>query len=111
MSEHFDSEYEDDDLEEASLEDDLDQEEYEDDFEDGEYDEEHAEADDEEIDEEISTAEVDRVLETLTTLMEDIESDTVHSYLEEAYHGIFQLVYEEDESDEEDGFGSHSDAA
>ena len=105
MSEHFDSENKeelDGDQIEAGLEDDdLEQDEYE------EYDEE------EEIDEEISTAEVDRVLETLTKMMEEVESDSVHSYLEEAYHGVFQLVYEEEASDEEgeEGVDSHSEAA
>ncbi|MDH3718473.1 MAG: hypothetical protein OES79_10180 [Planctomycetota bacterium] len=72
------------------------------------YDAEDAEF--EEIDEEISTEEVDRVLETLSDLMQNVESETVHEHLEEAYNGIFGLVYEEeedtadatDEDDEED---------
>ena len=49
-----------------------------------------------EEDEEISTDEVDRVLESLTNLLENVESATVHEHLEEAYNQIFSLVYEED---------------
>ena len=37
-------------------------------------------------DEEISTDEVDRVLESLTNLLEGVESATVHEHLEEAYN-------------------------
>ena len=55
-----------------------------------------ADAEYEEVDEEISTDEVDRVLETLTNLLESVESATVHEYLEEAYNHIFSLVYEEE---------------
>lgn len=49
-----------------------------------------------EEDEEISTDEVDRVLESLTNLLESVESTTVHEHLEEAYNQIFSLVYEEE---------------
>ncbi|MDG2207805.1 MAG: hypothetical protein P8K78_07865 [Pirellulales bacterium] len=59
-----------------------------------------SDADAEYEEEEISTDEVDRVLDTLTNLLESVESSTVHEYLEEAYHHIFSLVYEE-EGDEE----------
>ena len=59
-----------------------------------------SDADAEYEEEEISTDEVDRVLETLTNLLESVESSTVHEYLEEAYNHIFSLVYEE-EGDEE----------
>ncbi|NIP85552.1 MAG: hypothetical protein GTO03_08300 [Planctomycetales bacterium] len=69
------------------------------------YDAEDAEY--EEMDEEISSEEVDRVLETLSDLMQNVESESVHEYLEEAYNGIFALIYEEEENavdteDEED---------
>ena len=59
-----------------------------------------ADAEYEEVDEEISTDEVDRVLETLTNLLESVESSTVHEYLEEAYNHIFSLVYEEEGGEE-----------
>jgi len=62
-----------------------------------------ADAEYEEVDEEISTDEVDRVLETLTNLLESVESSTVHEYLEEAYSHIFSLVYEEDSGEEDSG--------
>ena len=55
-----------------------------------------------EEDEEISTDEVDRVLESLTNLLENVESATVHEHLEEAYNQIFSLVYEEDGGEEGD---------
>jgi len=107
MSEHFDSELDEDQLEDSQLEDGFEQDELEED----EY-EEYEEEGEEEIDEEISTAEVDRVLETLSKLMEEVESDSVHSYLEEAYHGVFQLVYEEEESEDGgEGLNPHSEAA
>ena len=51
-------------------------------------------------DEEISTDEVDRVLESLTNLLEGVESATVHEHLEEAYNQIFSLVYEEEGGEE-----------
>ena len=54
----------------------------------------------EEIDEDISTDEVDRVLETVTSLLESVESATIHEYLEEAYNHIFSLVYEEEEAED-----------
>ena len=60
----------------------------------------------EEVEEEIGTEEVDRVLESLTNLLETVESATVQEYLEEAYNQIFSLIYEEadsEEDSEEDG--------
>jgi len=59
----------------------------------------------EEVDEEISTDEVDRVLESLTNLLESVESATVHEYLEETYNQIFSLVYEEDGVEESESEG------
>ena len=56
-----------------------------------------------EEDEEISTDEVDRVLESLTNLLESVESTTVHEHLEEAYNQIFSLVYEEESVEIEEG--------
>ena len=56
-----------------------------------------------EEDEEISTDEVDRVLESLTNLLESVESTTVHEHLEEAYNQIFSLVYEEEGVEVEEG--------
>jgi hypothetical protein len=47
--------------------------------------------------EEITSEEVDRVLESLTNLLESVESETVHEYLEETYNQIFSLIYEEEE--------------
>ena len=47
--------------------------------------------------EEITSEEVDRVLESLTNLLESVESATVHEYLEETYNQIFSLIYEEEE--------------
>ncbi len=54
----------------------------------------------EEVEDEISSEEVDRVLESLTTLLETVESATVQEYLEEAYNQIFSLIYEEDDESE-----------
>ena len=61
-------------------------------FEDSEF-EENAEY--EEIEEEINSDEVDRVLESLTSIMEKVESETIHEVLDETYNQIFGLVYEE----------------
>jgi hypothetical protein len=52
--------------------------------------------------EEITSEEVDRVLESLTNLLESVESETVHEYLEETYNQIFSLIYEEEEVTEEE---------
>ena len=52
--------------------------------------------------EEITSEEVDRVLESLTNLLESVESATVHEYLEETYNQIFSLIYEEEEVTEEE---------
>jgi hypothetical protein len=60
----------------------------------------------EEIEEEVSSEEVDRVLEALSAVMEDLESEAVYEQLEAAYNKIFSLVYEEEEAaaEEEDDF-------
>ena len=52
--------------------------------------------------EEITSEEVDRVLESLTNLLETVESATVHEYLEETYNQIFSLIYEEEEATAEE---------
>ena len=49
--------------------------------------------------EEISSDEVDRVVEVLDGLIENIQSENIKHYLEEASSNIYYLVYE----DEEDG--------
>ena len=41
--------------------------------------------------EEITSEEVDRVLESLTNLLETVESETIHEYLEETYNQDIQL--------------------
>ena len=68
-----------------------------------------------EEDEEISTDEVDRVLESLTNLLESVESTTVHEHLEEAYNQIFSLVYEEEsvevQEDSQESFSGDYEAA
>lgn len=51
--------------------------------------------------EEISSDEVDRVVEVLDGLIENIQSENIKHYLEEASSNIYYLVYE----DEEDGGG------
>ena len=68
--------------------------------EDTEFESHLGDSDAEYEDEEISTDEVDRVLESLTNLLEGVESATVHEHLEEAYNQIFSLVYEEDGGEE-----------
>jgi len=55
----------------------------------------------EEIEEEISSDEVDRVLESLSSLMEGVESESVHEYLGQAYNSVFALIYEEEDDDDE----------
>ncbi len=68
--------------------------------EDTEFESHLGDSDAEYEDEEISTDEVDRVLESLTNLLEGVESATVHEHLEEAYNQIFSLVYEEESAGE-----------
>jgi len=84
-----------------------------------------ASAEYEEIEEEIGSDEVDRVLESLTAIMESVQSETIHECLEETYNQIFALIYEEedvvegeltegevtidDEIDEEEEFDSDDD--
>jgi len=70
--------------------------------EDTEFESHLGDSDAEYEDEEISTDEVDRVLESLTNLLEGVESTTVHEHLEEAYNQIFSLVYEEDGGEEDE---------
>ncbi|MFP6668415.1 MAG: hypothetical protein VB876_13935 [Pirellulales bacterium] len=74
-------------------------EDYSPDFESDEIEEDEYE----EIEEEISSDEVDRVLESLSSLMEGVESESVHEYLGQAYNSVFALIYEEedDEGNEE----------
>jgi len=49
--------------------------------------------------EEISCEEVDKVLAQLSQVMDNVDSDTIHEILDEAYNQIFDLVYESDEDD------------
>ena len=52
--------------------------------------------------EEICSDEVDRVVEILDGLIENIQSENVKHFLEEASSSIYYLVYEDDaDSDEE----------
>lgn len=51
--------------------------------------------------EEISSDEVDRVVEVLDGLLENVQSENIKHFLEEASSNIYYLVYE----DEEDGEG------
>ena len=71
-------------------------EDYSPDFESDEIEEDEYE----EIEEEISSDEVDRVLESLSSLMEGVQSESVHEYLGQAYNSVFALIYEEDDDDE-----------
>lgn len=52
----------------------------------------------EEIEEEVSSEEVDRVLESLSAVMEGLESEAVYEHLEYAYNKIFSLIYEEEDA-------------
>ncbi|MFP6693786.1 MAG: hypothetical protein VB875_12240 [Pirellulales bacterium] len=74
-------------------------EDYSPDFESDEIEEDEYE----EIEEEISSDEVDRVLESLSSLMEGVESEAVHEYLVQAYNSVFALIYEEEEDDDDEG--------
>ena len=71
-------------------------EDYSPDFESDEIEEDEYE----EIEEEISSDEVDRVLESLSSLMKGVESESVHEYLGQAYNSVFALIYEEEDDDE-----------
>lgn len=72
-------------------------EDYSPDFESDEIEEDEYE----EIEEEISSDEVDRVLESLSSLMKGVESESVHEYLGQAYNSVFALIYEEEDDDDE----------
>ena len=50
--------------------------------------------------EEITSDEVDRIVSALETLIETVESENIKAQLEEALNGIYYLIY--DESDEQD---------
>jgi hypothetical protein len=61
---------------------------------------EHLEAQDEwEEDEEVSPEEVESVVRKLDSVIETVESDTVHAILMEAYERIEELVDWEDEGE------------
>jgi hypothetical protein len=47
--------------------------------------------------EEITSDEVDRVVEQLERLMETVTSENIKSYLEEALHNIFVLLYDDED--------------
>lgn len=49
--------------------------------------------------EEISSDEVDRVVEILDGLLENVQSENIKHYLEEASSNIYYLVYEDEEED------------
>ena len=52
--------------------------------------------------EEICSDEVDRVVEVLDGLIENIQSENVKHFLEEASSSIYYLVYEDDADSEEE---------
>ena len=64
-----------------------------------------------EEEEEISVTEVDLVLGKLEQLIETVQSETIQAYLEEAYDYIFHLVYEEDSDDSDELSEGHAEAA
>ena len=73
---------------------------------------EDLEAEDEwEEDEEITPEEVESVVRKLDTVLETVESDTVHAILMEAYERIEELVDWEDEDDDAQGDSFQSEAA
>lgn len=57
--------------------------------------------DDEQEFEEINSDEVDRVVEVLDGLIENLQSENIKHYLEEASSNIYYLVYEDEEEDGE----------
>ncbi len=63
--------------------------------------EETVEQADEQDFEEICSDEVDRVVEVLDGLIENIQSENVKHFLEEASSNIYYLVYEDEESSED----------
>ncbi len=74
-------------------------EDYSPDFESDEIEEDEYE----EIEEEISSDEVDRVLESLSSLMEGVQSESVHEYLGQAYNSVFAFIYAEEDDDDDEG--------
>ena len=50
--------------------------------------------------EEVCSDEVDRVVEILDGLIENVQSDNIKHYLEEASSNIYYLVYEDSEEEE-----------
>ena len=63
--------------------------------------EESIEQTDEQDFEEICSDEVDRVVEVLDGLIENVQSENVKHFLEEASSNIYYLVYEDEEDGEE----------
>ncbi len=63
----------------------------------------------EEEDEEVCPQEVERVIHQLDQILEKVESDSIHTFVTEAYERIEGLVDWED--DEQAGGESHSEAA
>ena len=49
--------------------------------------------------EEITSDEVDRIVDVLDNLIEDVDSDNIKHYLEEASSNIYYLIYEDTEDD------------
>ncbi|MEZ6048799.1 MAG: hypothetical protein R3C11_25110 [Planctomycetaceae bacterium] len=56
---------------------------------------------DEEGFEEISSDEVDRIVGSLESLAESVESENIRSYLEEAIHNIYYLVYDDEDLEDD----------
>ena len=61
--------------------------------------------------EEIAYEEVGRVCTALEELRDTVQSQNVRAYLDDAIHSVFYLVYEDDETDEEQTYLPFSDAA
>jgi hypothetical protein len=51
--------------------------------------------------EEITSDEVDRVIGELESLMGTVESENIRSYLEDAINGIYYLIYDEEDFEDE----------
>lgn len=49
--------------------------------------------------EEISSDEVDRVVEVLDGLIENVQSENIKHYLEEASSNVYYLVYEDEDEE------------
>lgn len=52
--------------------------------------------------EEITSEEVDRVVGILEELIETVQSENVRSYLEDAMNGVYYLIYDEDDEEEDE---------